>query len=59
MLFRMPFSMNQGDEGATWLLGLEFDSPAFDFWKIENPPAIGGASSFVAYCNTHVPLLLR
>jgi hypothetical protein len=26
-------------EGATWLLGLEFDSPAFDFWKIENPPA--------------------
>ena len=24
---------------ASWLLGLEFDSPAGDFWGIENPPA--------------------
>jgi hypothetical protein len=26
-------------EGASWLLGLEFDSPAGDFWDIEDPPA--------------------
>jgi len=26
-------------EGASWLLGLEFDSPASNFWEIENPPA--------------------
>ena len=26
-------------EGASWLLGLEFDSPADNFWEIENPPA--------------------
>jgi hypothetical protein len=25
-------------EGASWLVGLEFDSPASDFWGIENPP---------------------
>jgi len=25
-------------EGASWLVGLEFDSPAGDFWGIENPP---------------------
>lgn len=25
-------------EGASWLLGLEFDSPAGNFWEIENPP---------------------
>jgi len=29
-------------EGALWLLGLEFDSPAADFWDIENPPADWG-----------------
>jgi hypothetical protein len=29
-------------EGALWLLGLEFDSPASDFWEIENPPADWG-----------------
>jgi hypothetical protein len=30
-------------EGISWLLGLEFDSPAHDFWEIENPPAeLGG-----------------
>jgi len=26
-------------EGVSWLLGLEFDHPACDFWGIENPPA--------------------
>lgn len=26
-------------EGASWLLGLEFDSSANNFWEIENPPA--------------------
>jgi hypothetical protein len=26
-------------ESGSWLLGLEFDSPARDFWEIENPPA--------------------
>jgi hypothetical protein len=26
-------------EGASWLLGLEFDSPAGDFWDVEDPPA--------------------
>ena len=26
-------------EGASWLLGLEFDSPVGNFWEIENPPA--------------------
>jgi hypothetical protein len=26
-------------EGASWLVGLEFDSPAGGFWEIENPPA--------------------
>jgi hypothetical protein len=26
-------------EGASWLVGLEFDSPAGDFWEIVNPPA--------------------
>jgi len=26
-------------EGTSWLLGFEFDSPAGDFWEIENPPA--------------------
>ncbi|HEY7097767.1 MAG TPA: hypothetical protein VH437_13665 [Terriglobales bacterium] len=26
-------------EGVSWLLGLEFDHPACDFWEIENPPA--------------------
>jgi hypothetical protein len=26
-------------EGASWLVGLEFDSPAGKFWEIENPPA--------------------
>ncbi len=25
-------------EGARWLVGLEFDIPAGDFWEIENPP---------------------
>ena len=25
-------------EAASWLVGLEFDSPAGDFWGIENPP---------------------
>ncbi|HEX4786764.1 MAG TPA: hypothetical protein VH350_20660 [Candidatus Sulfotelmatobacter sp.] len=25
-------------EGARWLVGLEFDVPAGDFWGIENPP---------------------
>ena len=25
-------------ESGSWLLGLEFDSPARDFWEIENPP---------------------
>ena len=25
-------------EGASWLVGLEFDNPASDFWGIENPP---------------------
>ncbi len=25
-------------EGARWLVGLEFDVPAGDFWEIENPP---------------------
>jgi hypothetical protein len=25
-------------KGASWLLGIEFDSPAGDFWEIENPP---------------------
>jgi hypothetical protein len=25
--------------GASWLLELEFDNPAGDFWEIENPPA--------------------
>ena len=29
-------------EAALWLLGLEFDSPAGDFWEIENPPADWG-----------------
>ena len=29
-------------ESALWLLGLEFDSPAGDFWEIENPPADWG-----------------
>jgi hypothetical protein len=29
-------------EGALWLLGLEFDSSAGDFWEIENPPADWG-----------------
>jgi hypothetical protein len=26
-------------EGVSWLLGLEFEHPAADFWEIENPPA--------------------
>ncbi len=26
-------------EGTSWLVGLEFDNPAGDFWEIENPPA--------------------
>jgi hypothetical protein len=26
-------------ESGSWLLALEFDSPARDFWEIENPPA--------------------
>jgi hypothetical protein len=26
-------------ESGSWLLGLEFDSPAREFWEIENPPA--------------------
>jgi hypothetical protein len=26
-------------KGASWLLGIEFDSPGGDFWGIENPPA--------------------
>jgi hypothetical protein len=26
-------------ESVSWLLGLEFDHPACDFWEIENPPA--------------------
>ena len=26
-------------EGASWLLGLEFDSPVGNFWEIANPPA--------------------
>jgi hypothetical protein len=26
-------------EGASWLLGLEFESPAGNFWVIEDPPA--------------------
>jgi hypothetical protein len=26
-------------DGASWLLGLEFDIPASNFWEIENPPA--------------------
>ena len=25
-------------EGARWLVGIEFDVPAGDFWGIENPP---------------------
>ena len=25
--------------GASWLLGLEFDSPVGNFWEIANPPA--------------------
>jgi len=25
-------------ENARWLVGLEFDIPAGDFWAIENPP---------------------
>lgn len=25
-------------ENARWLVGLEFDTPAGDFWGIENPP---------------------
>ena len=25
-------------EGASWLVGLEFDCPSGDFWGIENPP---------------------
>jgi hypothetical protein len=25
-------------ENASWLVGLEFDSPGGDFWGIENPP---------------------
>ena len=25
-------------EGASWLVGLEFDSPAREFWGIEDPP---------------------
>lgn len=25
-------------EGASWLLGLEFESPAGNFWEIEDPP---------------------
>jgi hypothetical protein len=29
-------------EGASWLLGLEFDSPAGDFLDIEDPPADWG-----------------
>jgi hypothetical protein len=26
-------------EGASWLLGVEFDSPDSNFWEIEDPPA--------------------
>jgi hypothetical protein len=26
-------------EGVSWLLGLEFEHPACDFWGVENPPA--------------------
>jgi hypothetical protein len=26
------------NENASWLTGLEFDSPS-NFWEIENPPA--------------------
>ena len=26
-------------EGASWLLGLEFDIPTGNFWEVENPPA--------------------
>ena len=26
-------------EGVSWLLGLEFEHPACDFWDVENPPA--------------------
>lgn len=26
-------------EGTSSLLGLEFDTPASDFWQVENPPA--------------------
>ncbi len=26
-------------EGTSWLLGLEFDIPASNFWEVENPPA--------------------
>jgi hypothetical protein len=26
-------------EGVSWLLGIEFDHPACDFWEIENLPA--------------------
>jgi hypothetical protein len=26
-------------EGASWLLGLEFDIPAGNFWEVEDPPA--------------------
>lgn len=25
--------------GASWLLGLEFDTPSGNFWEVENPPA--------------------
>jgi hypothetical protein len=26
-------------EGASWLLGIEFDIPEDNFWEVENPPA--------------------
>jgi hypothetical protein len=29
-------------KGASWLLGIEFDSPGADFWGVENPPADWG-----------------
>jgi hypothetical protein len=29
-------------EGASWLVGLEFDTLAGNFWEIENPPADWG-----------------
>ncbi len=39
-------------EGTSWLLGLEFDNPAGDFWEIENPP-VDWRDTFVSY--HHVP----